>query len=75
MKVLVDYPTKEEEIKILEMREEGKAVKTVTSAREIVRLSKEVEKVYVGEPEGLHRPSTHGKGSCRSSRKGFRNSR
>jgi len=47
MKVLVDYPSKEEEIKILEMREEGKAVKTVTSAREIVRLSKEVEKVYV----------------------------
>lgn len=47
MKVLVDYPTKEEEIKILEMREEGKAVKAVTSAREIVRLSKEVEKVYV----------------------------
>jgi MoxR-like ATPase len=47
MKILVDYPTKEEEIKILEMREEGKAVKAVTSAREIVRLSKEVEKVYV----------------------------
>jgi MoxR-like ATPase len=47
MKVLVDYPTKEEEIKILEMREEGKAVKAITSAREIVRLSKEVEKVYV----------------------------
>ena len=47
MKVLVDYPTKEEEIKILGMREEGKAVKAITSAREIVRLSKEVEKVYV----------------------------
>jgi MoxR-like ATPase len=47
MKVLVDYPSKEEELKILEMKESEKTVKAVTSAREIVRLSKEVEKVYV----------------------------
>ena len=47
MKVLVDYPSKEEELKILEMKEGEKTVKAVTSAREIVRLSREVEKVYV----------------------------
>jgi len=47
MKVIVDYPTKEEEIKILELEREGKAVRAVTSAKEIVRLSKEVEKVYI----------------------------
>ncbi len=47
MKVLVDYPSKEEELKILEMKEGEKTVKAVTSAREIVRLSREVERVYV----------------------------
>jgi MoxR-like ATPase len=47
MKVLVDYPSREEELKILEMKEGEKTVKAVTSAREIVRLSREVEKVYV----------------------------
>ena len=47
MKVLVDYPTKEEEIKILEMKEGEKTVRAITSAREIVRLSKEVERIYV----------------------------
>ncbi|MEM2282953.1 MAG: MoxR family ATPase [Candidatus Hadarchaeales archaeon] len=47
MKILVDYPSKEEELQILELKEREKEVKPVTSAREIVRLSKEVEKVYV----------------------------
>lgn len=47
MKILVDYPSKEEELQILELKEREKEISPVTSAREIVRLSKEVEKVYV----------------------------